>query len=58
MISLLKKESPVSLSELKKLKEKDLIQAALDPKELGKKIDPAQDLVLYLSVNNYVPYIF
>ena len=43
---------------IKKLKEKDLIQAALDPKELGKKIDPAQDLVLYLSVNNYVPYIF
>ena len=42
---------------IKKLKEKDLIQAALDPKELGKKIDPAQDLVLYLSVNNYVPYI-
>lgn len=43
---------------IKKLKEKDLIQAALDPKELGKKIDPAQDLVLYLSVNNYVPCIF
>ena len=43
---------------VKKLKEKDLIQAALDPKELNKKIDPAQDLALYLSVNNYVTTYF
>lgn len=56
MISLWKGITGIII-RIKKLKEKDLIQAALDPKELGKKIDPAQDLVLYLSVNNYVPYI-
>jgi hypothetical protein len=46
------------ITRIKKLKEKDLIQAALDPKELNKKIDPAQDLALYLSVNNYVTTYF
>ena len=44
--------------KVKKLKEKDLVKAALDPKELNKKIDPAQDLALYLSVNNYVTTYF
>ena len=46
------------ITRIKKLKEKDLVQAALDPKELNKKIDPAQDLALYLSVNNYVTTYF
>jgi hypothetical protein len=46
------------ITRIKKLKEKDLIQAALDPKELNKKIDPSQDLALYLSVNNYVTTYF
>lgn len=46
------------ITRIKKLKEKDLVQAALDPKELNKKIDPSQDLALYLSVNNYVTTYF
>lgn len=46
------------ITRIKKLKEKDLIQAALDPKELNKKINLAQDLALYLSVNNYVTTYF
>lgn len=46
------------ITKVKKLKEKDLVQAVLDPKELNKKIDQAQDLALYLSVNNYVTTYF
>jgi len=46
------------ITKIKKLKEKDLVQAALDPKEINKKIDPSQDLALYLSVNNYVTTYF
>ncbi|WP_243105973.1 hypothetical protein [Clostridium fermenticellae] len=32
------------ITKIKKLKEKDLVQAVLDPKELNKKIDPSQNL--------------
>ena len=46
------------ITQLKKLKEKDLAEAVLDPKELTKKIDPARDLALYLSVNTYVTTYF
>ncbi|MDD4637124.1 MAG: hypothetical protein PHV66_05900 [Bacteroidales bacterium] len=46
------------ITKVKKLKEKDLVQAAFDPKELKKKIDPAQNFALYLAVNNYVTTYF
>ena len=46
------------ITRIQKLKETDLAEAALDPKELNKKIDPTKDLTLYLSVNLYVTTYF
>ena len=42
------------VTRIKKLKEKDLAEAALDPKDLTKKIDPTVDIALYISVRTYV----
>lgn len=39
---------------IKKLKEKDLVDATLEPQELHKKLDRTKDLTLYLTVNSYV----
>ena len=46
------------VTRIKKLKERDLADAALDPKELTKKIDPATDMAIYLSVRTYVTTYF
>jgi hypothetical protein len=46
------------VTRIKKLKEKDLAEAALDPKDLTKKIDPTVDIALYISVRTYVTTYF
>lgn len=42
------------VSKIKNLKEKDLVEATLDPKEIKQKIKPSENIVLYTTVNNYV----
>lgn len=42
------------IRRIKKLGEKDLLDASLDPKEIRDKIDPAEYFVLYRTVKNYV----
>lgn len=42
------------LKKVKNLKEKDLVTASLDPKEIQQKVKPSDDMALYLIVNNYV----
>lgn len=44
--------------KIKTLGEKELSNASFDPKELKQKIDPAQDMALYLAVNSYVTIYF
>lgn len=46
------------IGKIQKLKEKDLEQASLDPKEIKQKIDPDVSFVLYKTVNNYVTTYF
>lgn len=46
------------ISRIKKLGEKELSDASLDPKEIKQKLSPAQDMALYLAVNNYVTTYF
>lgn len=46
------------ISRIKKLGEKDLSDASLDPKEIKQKLSPSQDMALYLAVNNYVTTYF
>lgn len=46
------------ISRIKKLGEKELLDASLDPKEIKQKLSPFQDMVLYLAVNNYVTTYF
>ena len=43
---------------IKKLGEKELSDASLDPKEIKQKLSPSQDMALYLAVNNYVTTYF
>lgn len=46
------------ISRIKKLGEKELSDASLDPKEIKQKLSPSQDMALYLAVNNYVTTYF
>lgn len=40
--------------KVKNLKEKDLANASLDPKEIKQKLNPADNMALYVTVNTYV----
>lgn len=42
------------ISKVKNLKEKDLADASLDPKEIKQKLNPADNIALYITVNTYV----
>ena len=42
------------ISKVKTLKEKDLADASLDPKEIKQKLKPADNMALYITVNTYV----
>lgn len=42
------------ISKVKKLKEKDLEYASLDPKEIQQKLKPTDNKALYITVNSYV----
>jgi hypothetical protein len=42
------------ISKVKNLKEKDLADASLDPKEIKQKLKPSDNMVLYTTVNAYV----
>ena len=42
------------ISKVKNLKEKDLSDASLDPKEIKQKLNPADNMALYITVNTYV----
>lgn len=42
------------ISKVKSLKEKDLADASLDPKEIKQKLNPADNMALYITVNTYV----
>lgn len=46
------------ITKISKLKEKDLADASMDPKEIRQKIDPEKDLAIYLTVTNYVSAYF
>ena len=46
------------IKRVQKLGEKDLAEASLDPKEITQKLNPAQDMALYLVVNGYVTTYF
>lgn len=42
------------VSKVKNLKEKDLADASLDPKEIKQKLIPSDNMALYITVNTYV----
>lgn len=42
------------ISKVKNLKEKELTDASLDPKEIKQKLTPADNMALYITVNTYV----
>lgn len=42
------------VSKVKNLKEKDLADASLDPKEIKQKLNPPDNMALYIAVNTYV----
>lgn len=42
------------IRKISKLKEKDLLDPTLDPKDIREKIDPNEDLALYQTVKGYV----
>ena len=46
------------IRRIKKLSEKDLFDASLDPKEIRQKISPAENMALYISVSGYVSTYF
>lgn len=46
------------INRIKKLGEKELSDASLDPKEIKQKLSPSQDMALYLAVNSYVTTYF
>ena len=46
------------VTRIKKLKEKDIAESMLDPKELTQKLDPSKDMAIYLSVKLYVTTYF
>ena len=43
---------------VKKLKEKDLENASLDPKEMKEKLSPSRDTAIYITVNTFVTSYF
>lgn len=46
------------ISKVKKLNEKDLSDASLDPKDIKQKLKPSDDMALYVTVNSYVTTYF
>lgn len=46
------------ISKLKKLKETELTEASLDPKELKQKLKPADNFALYSQVSLFVMTYF
>lgn len=42
------------LKKIKKLNQKDLSNASLDPKEITQKISSEDDFALYMTINSYV----
>ena len=46
------------IGKVANLKEKDLVNASLDPKEIKQKIDSSENYVLYNTVANYVSTYF
>lgn len=46
------------IGKIKDLKQKDLVGASLDPKEIKQKLDPDKDLAIYGVVNYYVNTYF
>lgn len=46
------------IKKIGKLKEKDLVAASLDPKEIKQKVKPSDDLALYSQVNMFVSMYF
>lgn len=46
------------IRRIKKLGEKELENASLDPKKIKQKLNPSQDMALYIAVNNYVTTYF
>lgn len=42
------------ISKVKNLKEKQLANASLDPKEIKQKLNPGDNMALYITVNTYV----
>ena len=42
------------IRKIKNLKEKDLLDPSLDPKDIREKLDPDENLALYRTVKNYV----
>lgn len=42
------------LKKVKKLNQKDLSNASLEPKEITQKISPEDDFALYMTINSYV----
>lgn len=47
-----------AISKIKKLNEKDLANASLDPKEIKQKLRPADNIALYQTINLYVTTYF
>ena len=46
------------IRKVKNLKEKDLLDASLDPKDIKQKLNPADNYALYMTVNHYVTTYF
>ena len=46
------------ISKIKKLKEKDLAEVSLEPKEIKQKLKPSDDMVIYGQVNFFVMTYF
>ena len=42
------------IRKIKNMKEKDLLDPSLDPKDIREKLDPDENLALYRTVKNYV----
>ncbi|NCB27988.1 MAG: hypothetical protein EOM62_21430 [Bacteroidia bacterium] len=43
---------------MKDLKEKELLDSSLDPKDIKQKLSPSDNYALYMTVNNYVTTYF
>lgn len=47
-----------AIGKIKKLNEKELVDASLDPKEIRQKLQPSDNIALYQTVNLYVTTYF